>query len=316
MKCPNCSQEIPENAGFCPYCGGRTNITKGSSGNAIKDDIPETNEISSESGWRYTGPINDGSDDLGNSENGDIYIIPSEQQKTERFGGRFQIITIAFSCAIIILSLVFILTATGKIDWKKLIGIGATPTPTVTPTPTQTPTPVPTDTPTPPPTETPTPIPTSTETPTPSPSPIPTPTPLPTPTPSPIPPVVVPNVITIYGGIQADASDFLFPESSSEYLTTARMNQVMESSDSNMMHYYSQFAINELLARYGFKFTSTSQTAQDARDKFEGKGWYESVKQICPSNKWDVLRANYFNSYERANFDALNQWQKDHGVYY
>ena len=21
MKCPNCSQEIPENAGFCPYCG-------------------------------------------------------------------------------------------------------------------------------------------------------------------------------------------------------------------------------------------------------------------------------------------------------
>jgi len=29
-----------------------------------------------------------------------------------------------------------------------------------------------------------------------------------------------------------------------------------------------------------------------------------------------VLRANYFNSYERANFDALNQWQKDHGVYY
>jgi hypothetical protein len=123
-------------------------------------------------------------------------------------------------------------------------------------------------------------------------------------------------VITIYGGIQADASDFLFPESSSEYLTTARMNQVMESSDSNMMHYYSQLAINELLARYGFKFTSTSQTAQDARDKFEGKGWYESVKQICPSNKWDVLRANYFNSYERANFDALNQWQKDHGVYY
>ena len=317
MKCPNCSQEIPDNAGYCPFCGGKTTISKNSD-NTNQTEIPETNEISSGSGWRYTGPINDGSDDPGNSENGDIYIIPTEPQKPEKPSGTLPIIIITVSCTVIILSLVFILTATGKIDWENVFGNGPTPTPTVTPTPTETPTPVPTDTltPTPPPTETPTPIPTSTETPTPTPSPIPTPTPLPTPTPSPIPPVVVPNVITIYGGIQADASDFLFPESSSEYLTTARMNQVMESSDSNMMHYYSQLAINELLARYGFKFTSTSQTAQDARDKFEGKGWYESVKQICPSNKWDVLRANYFNSYERANFDALNQWQKDHGVYY
>ena len=128
--------------------------------------------------------------------------------------------------------------------------------------------------------------------------------------------MVIPEVITVYGGIQANAADFLFPESSSEYLTTARMNAVMESSDSNMMHKLSQLAINEILARYGFPFTSSSQTAQDARDQFEDKGWYQSVRRICPSNQWDVLRASYMNSYERANFDALNQWQKDHGVYY
>ena len=320
MKCPNCSQEIPENAGFCPYCGGRTNITKGSSGNTIKDDITETNEIGGRSGWRYTGPINDGSDDPGNSENDDIYIIPPEPPGPEKPSGLLPIIIITVSCVVIILSMWFI--------YKHSKGKGKNPpdssvTASVKESAsTQSSTVTETSASTTPPTETPTPIPTSTETPTPTPTPspiptpTPTPTPLPTPTPSPIPPVVVPNVITIYGGIQADASDFLFPESSSEYLTTARMNQVMESSDSNMMHYYSQLAINELLARYGFKFTSTSQTAQDARDKFEGKGWYESVKQICPSNKWDVLRANYFNSYERANFDALNQWQKDHGVYY
>lgn len=154
------------------------------------------------------------------------------------------------------------------------------------------------------PTETPTPIPTE------------TPTPIPTETPTPVPAVAVSNVITIYGGIQANASDFLFPESSTEYLTTERMNQVMESSDSDMMHKLSQLAINELLARYGFTFTKDSQTAQDARDQFEGRAWYESAQEICPSNDYEVLLANYMNSYEVTNFRALNQWQKDHGGWY
>lgn len=315
MKCSNCSQEIPDNAGFCPYCGGKIIISKNSE-NANQVELTEINEIDGRSGWRYTGPINDGSDDLRNSDNGDIYIIPSEPQKPEKPSGILPIIIIAVSCVVIIISMIVIytkITNDSPPDESNSSTVASTEEPTSTQPSTLTETPTPaaeTSTPIPPLTETPTPIPTSTETPTPTPSPI------LTPTPSPIPPVVVPNVITIYGGIQADASDFLFPESSSEYLTTERMNQVMESSDSYMMHYYSQLAINELLARYGFKFTSTSQTAQDARDKFEGKGWYESVRQICPSNKWDVLRKDYFNSYERANFDALNQWQKDHGVYY
>ena len=169
------------------------------------------------------------------------------------------------------------------------------PTPTPTPTPTSTPTPLPTSTPTP----------------------IPTPTftPIPTPTPA---PAVSAEVLTIYGGIQAPASDFLFPESSSAYLSYDRMNQVLESGSSETMHTLSQLAINELLARYGYPFTSSSSTAEDARNKFGGTGWYQSVQSICPvgAGEWDVLRDNYFNSYERANFKALNEWQKDHGVYY
>ena len=171
-----------------------------------------------------------------------------------------------------------------------------TPTLTLTPTPTATPTPTPTPSPSP------TPLPT------------PTPTPIPAPTATPVPPA--PDTITVYGGVQAPASDFLFPESSSTYLSYERMNQVLESSDQNTMHARSQLAINELLARYGYTFTSSSSTAQDARNQFEGKGWYQSVQSMCPSNQWDVLRDNYFNSYERANFKALNDWQKDHGVYY
>lgn len=165
-----------------------------------------------------------------------------------------------------------------------------------------------------------TPTPTATPTPTPTPSPSPTPLPTPTPTPSPVPTATpvppAPDTITVYGGVQAPASDFLFPESSSTYLSYDRMNQVLESSDQNTMHARSQLAINELLARYGYTFTSSSSTAQDARNQFEGKGWYQSVQSMCPSNQWDVLRDNYFNSYERANFKALNDWQKDHGVYY
>ena len=155
-------------------------------------------------------------------------------------------------------------------------------------------------------TATPTPIPTST------PTPIPTETPLPTATP--IPPI---NYVTIYGGYQAPASDFIFPESSDEYLSYARMNEMLEAPDKETMNRRSQLAINELLARYGFPFTNKErQTAQDARDQFNNKGWYQQVRSICPSTNYQVIVDNYMNTYERTNFEALNNWQKDHGVWY
>lgn len=296
MKCTVCSSELPDDATFCPYCGART---------LTQPEVPiyqNTEQTGILSDNNANTVVNDQTDDK--RRKGAVPILP--------------IVVIAVSTIVIAVSLIAMMRM-GIIK----IGFGSQggDNPQTASTSSVTPpaensnsgqTAAPTETPVPSPTETPVPTPTST----PMPTFTPTPTPMPTFTPTPVPEVVIPEVITIYGGIQATASDFLFPESSSEYLTTARMNQVMESSDANMMHKLSQLAINEILARYGYRFTSSSQTAQDARDQFENKGWYQSVRQICPSNQWDVLRANYMNSYERANFDALNQWQKDHGVYY
>ena len=331
MRCPNCSQEIPAGAKFCPYCGAQSisvsepiNDTTHTSAFPQADSQPsfQTNNTAYSSAEPPMPTPGDSS----------TYLPPADGQKRNKKkrddeqGSRMPAVIIAVSLLVIAASLYLILRSgfvkvgfgnkepdnhgtvtlssqtTENADYdaeakaqaaENIEDTGADQAEVQEATPT----PLPTETPTPLPTATPTPLPTA--------------TPIP-----PEPQVVIPEVITIYDGIQANAADFLFPESSSEYLTTARMNEVLESSDPNMMHKLSQLAINELLARYGFKFTSSSQTAQDARDQFEDKGWYQSVRRVCPSNQWDVLRANYFNSYERANFDALNQWQKDHGVYY
>lgn len=313
MICPNCAEEVPGGAQFCPYCGTKflAEPTETLAGDAsyLPPEEPSVQNAF------YPPPV---VPTVGNTSYPSPETSWKKKNKEER--NKLPIIVIAFSSLVIIISLFLILrsgilkvgfgnsgsgneetspaavTPNAAAQAAENIEDTAQATPTEEPVPTDTPTPIPTATP----------IPTVT----------PEPTATPVPTATLVPEVVIPEVITIYDGIQATAADFLFPESSSEYLTTARMNQVMESSDSNRMHYLSQLAINELLARYGYTFTSSSQTAQDARDQFENKDWYQSVRRVCPSNQWDVLRANYFNSYERANFDALNQWQKDHGVYY
>ena len=320
MKCTVCFQEFPDDAGFCPYCGARMSVDKK---NPSSWGYDQTGKMSDGQMRGTTEPTNTDIGPFNGSENRETGLQSKPEGRQVQSSGNsgagrkdniLPIVVIILSGIVIILSFVFMMrTGIIKVGFGKG-GNGDSNSPKGTMTsvssqidnensgevPTETSAPVQTATPTPLPTATPTPLPTA------------TPTPLPTETPA----VVIPEVITVYGGIQANAADFLFPESSSEYLTTARMNAVMESSDSNMMHKLSQLAINEILARYGFPFTSSSQTAQDARDQFEDKGWYQSVRRICPSNQWDVLRASYMNSYERANFDALNQWQKDHGVYY
>ncbi len=309
MRCPNCSEEIPSGAKFCPYCGNQFQISLQELEISHSEQLKKPSKlVSGSTGPQIRTPINN-----------DVYPPPQDIKKKKKGKqNALPVFIIVFSSLVILISLFVILrsgalkvgfgnkrpgsgdtydaeaktSSTSSAAVQAVENIEDTITETVAPTEEL----VPTDTP----------VPTAT------PTHLPTATPLPTPTQA----VYIPEVITIYDGIQATASDFLFPESSREYLTTARMNEVLESSDPNMMHKLSQLAINELLARYGFTFTSSSQTAQDARDQFANKGWYQSAQRVCPSNQWDVLRANYFNSYERANFDALNQWQKDHGVYY
>ena len=282
MKCPQCGSEIPNNVKFCPNCGMM---------------------IVSEQGGR--NPYG-GNPYSGNQYGGNQYGGRNNNTQPPR-NSLIPIMAYIVAILAVICVVLVVLHPFDKVTKSDDSGAVSQDTAAggeiVEPAANGDPTPTPTATPTP----TPTPLPTATS----------TPTPIPTPTPT-TAPAVSAEVLTIYGGIQAPASDFLFPESSSSYLSYDRMNQVLESGSSETMHTLSQLAINELLARYGYPFTSSSSTAQDARNKFGGTGWYQSVQSICPvgAGEWDVLRDNYFNSYERANFKALNEWQKDHGVYY
>ena len=123
-------------------------------------------------------------------------------------------------------------------------------------------------------------------------------------------------VKTAYAGILAPASDFLFPYSSTSYLSNSELDEVMESDDRYVMRSLSQRAINEIFARYGYTFDGTSQTSREAKNLFEGKDWYEEARKRCvvqPGEQYKLLK-NYFNEYERSNIEAINQWQIEHNV--
>ena len=176
---------------------------------------------------------------------------------------------------------------------------------------TVTPTSVPTNTPTPTPTSTPTPTPTPTV-----PTSAPVPTAVPTSTPPPSTPVPQPSVETIscYNGVQAPADEFVFPYSSQRYLTQSELDSLLGGRD--YMHMQSQLAINEIFARYGYTFVRDTETAQDARNHFEGRSWYVTLQGMCPTNNSDDLKNYYMNAYEQANIKTLNEWQQMHDVYY
>ena len=123
-------------------------------------------------------------------------------------------------------------------------------------------------------------------------------------------------VKTAYAGILAPASDFLFPYSSTSYLSNSELDEVMESDDRYVMRSLSQRAINEIFARYGYTFDGTSQTSREAKNLFEGKDWYQEARKRCvvqPGEQYKLLK-NYFNEYERSNIEAINQWQIEHNV--
>ena len=143
-----------------------------------------------------------------------------------------------------------------------------------------------------------------------------TPTSVPTATPTLVPPVTSSaygsdDMVTLIGGIQAPASDFLFPESRNEILTKERMDQVLKEGAANKieMNLRSQMAINEILARYGFIFQrQDTKSSEQAREKFSGKEWYQELQGKYPSDI-NTLKDNYFTEEEQANYKALNDWQ-------
>ncbi len=123
------------------------------------------------------------------------------------------------------------------------------------------------------------------------------------------------EVIKVYGGIKAPAGDFIFPYSSQRFLTDQELS-TLKLDDAQAMHDKSQMAINEIFARYGYTFGTTTKTSSAAKERFEVLDWYIRVQKKCPSDSWWTLQSEYFNEYEVQNVQTLNEWQKQHGVYY
>ena len=121
-------------------------------------------------------------------------------------------------------------------------------------------------------------------------------------------------ISTAYDGILAPASDFLFPNSSQEYLSYEKLNQIMESSDKYAMRSISQRAINEIYARYGYTFHGETTTSREAINLFSGKDWYEKCRIEYNKNplEQDVLLEEVFNDVERANVYLIWDWQENH----
>ena len=113
-----------------------------------------------------------------------------------------------------------------------------------------------------------------------------------------------------YEGLYAPASDFLFPYSSQELLSFEQLDQLMGACNDKKKRSLSQLAINEIFARHGYTFIKQTQTAKEARSKFEGKDWYEMAKKLCTVEKGDqdalLEELNYF---ELENVNAINNWQ-------
>ena len=187
------------------------------------------------------------------------------------------------------------------------------------PTPTATATPIPTSTPTPTPTVTPTPEPTAT------PTPEPTATPIPETTATPVPPATSYNgeTITIVGGIEAPASDFVFPFTSSRLLTSSELNSMTPSgeADTNISQMtfdekqqrlnISQVAIDEIYARHGWTVAdSDSPSIADlyARDYLFSLDWYRTANNLYLSGSLPASETE-LTAVEKQNVELLYNWQ-------
>lgn len=120
--------------------------------------------------------------------------------------------------------------------------------------------------------------------------------------------------ITVINGIKANASDFTFPESSSRNLTYEELTKKFGKLDDESKHIECQVAINEIYCRYGYSFKANTVTAEETRNRFDGKAWYEEAKQYYPGDGTD-LYSSYMNEYERANINLLLKWKTENDFY-
>lgn len=120
------------------------------------------------------------------------------------------------------------------------------------------------------------------------------------------------ELIELPGGGTAPAADFIFPDSGSAALDYAALDAAFGGLDSAARGRRSQLAINEIYARYGYRFhPEKSDTARQAYDYFNGLDWYTAISS---GTAWSNTGEVPVNATEAANIELLVRWQKDHGL--
>ncbi len=319
MNCPHCNEQIPDEALFCPHCGKAVSDIKAdetASAGVFQADETATagafrTEETDPAGYRENRPGYYEPVQINPPENRQVppaYNVQSQYTRSqnpykqtppispEKPKNPAAPIIIALLTCIAAIGLVFVIvfrpgpfnrtsdsnnhSESGSADYGNKT---YTPTPSATPIPTATPTIAPT----------------------------PTPTIVPTPTPTTVPDAPSSggssgSMISLPGGGQAPASDFIFPNSSTELLSSGDLNSHLSSA------YDAQMAINEIYARYGYTFVTNSETANASRSKFGSKDWYIQAQSTCPTANRDNFAESYMNSVERANIETLLAWKDSH----
>lgn len=120
------------------------------------------------------------------------------------------------------------------------------------------------------------------------------------------------DLVTLPDGGHAPAADFVFPASGSEALSYDELDAAFGGLDSAAQLTRSQLAINEIYARYGYRFhPEKSDTARYAYDYFNNLEWYT---RIGSGRTWSNTGEVPVNGTEAANIELLVRWQKDHGL--
>lgn len=117
-------------------------------------------------------------------------------------------------------------------------------------------------------------------------------------------------MVTLPGGTQAPAADFIFPYSGSQALILTDLDSAFAGLSSTDAALLSQQAINEIYARYGYRFhPELSDSAQWASQYFGTLSWYNDI--VCDS--WSNTGEVPINRTESANIDLIVEWQVNHG---
>ena len=149
----------------------------------------------------------------------------------------------------------------------------------------------------------------------PAPEPTPTAAPEPVPTAAPTPtPVPAETTMTIYCGIEVPVSEFLFPDNSSRKYTKEEFYSLF-SGNARERYFKSQIFIDEIFARYGYRFTPGKKAPGTAMDaKYRDKSWYQTAVAFAPSQNMDTIMFQYLNSTELYNVNLVNEWQVEAGI--